>query len=101
MNDLVKHENGVESSALELMKIANGTVGLAQFRFIQESYHDMYIQLSPDPNNTSKTKEEIEAYFVSSVRRLFGDEFRIRVEWMDILPPDATGKQRCFVCRVE
>ena len=101
LNDLVKHEDGVESSAYHLMKIANGTVGVAQYRFTQESYHDMLIQLALDPNNTSKTKEEIEDHFVSSVRKLFGDEFNIRVEWLDILPPDETGKQRCFVCKVK
>lgn len=101
MNDLVKHENGVESSALELMKIANHTVGVAQFRFIQESYHDMYLQLAPDPNNTTKSRQEIEDYFVASVKKLYGDEFKIRVEWMDILPPDETGKQRCFACKIK
>ncbi|MDO5538517.1 MAG: hypothetical protein Q4F83_00375 [Eubacteriales bacterium] len=101
MNDVVKHEDGVESSAVQLMRIANGTVGLSQFRFVQESYHDMLIQLAPDPNNTSKSREEIEEHFVSSVKKLFGDEFKIRVEWMDMLPPDKTGKQRCFVCNVK
>lgn len=100
LNDLVKHENGVESSAYHLMKISNGTVGIAQYRFIQESYHDMLIQLAADPNNTSKSKEENERFFIESVRKLYGDEFDIRVEWMDIIPPDATGKQRCFVCRI-
>lgn len=101
MNDLVKHEDGVESSALQLMRIANGTVGLSQFRFVEETYHDMLIQLAPDPNNTTKSRGEIEEHFISSVKALYGDEFRIRVEWMDMLPPDKTGKQRCFVCQVE
>ena len=61
----------------------------------------MLIQLAADPNNTTKTKEEIEDHFVSSVQKLFGDEFNIRVEWLDILPPDDTGKQRCFACLVK
>ena len=101
MNDMLKHEAGYESSALMLMRIANHTVGLSQFRFIQESYHDMLIQLAPDPNNTSMTREEISDYFVKSVQKEYGDEFNIRVEWMDVLPPDETGKQRCFVCKVK
>lgn len=100
LNDLVKHENGVESSAYHLMKISNGTVGIAQYRFIQESYHDMLIQLAADPNNTTKTKEENEKYFIESVQKLYGDEFNIRIEWMDIIPPDVTGKQRCFACNI-
>ena len=100
MNDLVKHEDGVESSALMLMRIANHTVGLSQFKFIQESYHDMTIQLVPDPYNKSKTKQEIEQHFIDSVRELYGDEFRIRVEWLDVIEPEKTGKQRCFVCKI-
>lgn len=101
MNDLVKHEDGVESSALELMKIANGTVGLAQFRFIQESYHRMHVQLVADPDNQSKTPEENEEYFRESVRKLYGDEFEVTTEWLEVLPPDETNKQRCFVCHVK
>ena len=101
MNDLVKHEDGVESSALMLMRIANHTVGLSQFKFIQESYHDMTIQLVADPYNQSKSKEEIEQHFIDSVRELYGDEFAIRTEWLDVIEPEKTGKQRCFVCKVD
>ena len=61
----------------------------------------MLIQLAPDPNNTSMSREEIEKHFITSVQDLYGDEFKVRVEWMDVLPPDKTGKQRCFVCNVK
>ncbi|MBQ9155469.1 MAG: phenylacetate--CoA ligase family protein [Eubacterium sp.] len=100
MNDLVKHEDGVESSALMLMRIANHTVGLSQFRFVQKSYHDMEIQMVTDPYNKSKSKEEIEQHFINSVKELYGDEFRIHIAWKDVIEPDKTGKQRCFVCEV-
>lgn len=101
MNDLVKHENGADSSALQLMRIANHTVGLSQFRFIEETYHDMKIQLVADPFNKSMTKEQIEERFITEVEKLYGDEFKITIEWMDELPPEKTGKQRCFVCNVQ
>ena len=101
MNDLVKHEGGADSSALQLMRIANHTVGLSQFRFIEETYHDMKIQLVADPYNKSMTKEEIEDRFITEVTKLYGDEFKITIEWLDELPPEKTGKQRCFVCNVK
>ena len=101
VNDLVKHEGGADSSALQLMRIANHTVGLSQFRFIEETYHDMKIQLAADPFNESITKEEIEDRFITEVTKLYGDEFKITIEWLDELPPDQTGKQRCFVCKVK
>jgi len=101
VNDLVKHEGAADSSALQLMRIANHTVGLSQFRFIEETYHDMKIQLVADPFNTSMTKEQIEERFITEVTKLYGDEFKITIEWLDELPPDQTGKQRCFVCKVK
>lgn len=101
LNDMVKHEDGVESSSLQLMRIANHTVGLSQFRFIQESYHNMRIQLAPDPLNTSKSREEIEQHFIDSMHKEYGDEFEITIDWMDMLPPDKTGKQRCFICNIK
>lgn len=101
MNDLVKHEGGADSSALQLMRIANHTVGLSQFRFIEETYHDMKIELVADPFNTSMSKEQIEERFITEVTKLYGDEFNIKIEWLDELEPDKTGKQRCFVCNVE
>lgn len=101
MNDLVKHENGADSSALQLMRIANHTVGLSQFRFIEETYHDMKIELVADPFNTSMSKEEIEERFITEVTKLYGDEFNIKIEWLEELEPDKTGKQRCFVCNVK
>ena len=101
VNDLVKHEGGADSSALQLMRIANHTVGLSQFRFIEETYHDMKIQLVADPFNESMTKEEIEDRFITEVTKLYGEAFKITIEWLDELPPDQTGKQRCFVCKVK
>ena len=100
VNDLVRHENSAETSALYLMKIPNGIVGIAQFRFIQESYHDMRIQLVKDPNNNANTKETIESFFREKMAELFQDEFTLHFEWMDVIPPDKNGKMRCFACEI-
>ena len=101
MNDLVKHESGDDSSAAELMLIANHAEGLSQFRFIQETYHDLLIQMVPDPFVENVDKEKAERVIAEEINKLFGDEFRIRFEWLNELPPDKTGKMRCFVCKVK
>ncbi|MBR0373977.1 MAG: hypothetical protein IJH91_05580 [Mogibacterium sp.] len=101
MNDLIKHENDGDSSALMLYRMANKVVGLSQFRFIEEDYHHMTIQLVPDPQNTSMTRDEIEDHFRKSMQKEYGDEFEVKIEWLDVLEPDETGKQRCFVCKVK
>jgi len=35
------------------------------------------------------------------VQDLYGDEFKIHIKWMDVLEPEKTGKQRCFICNVK
>lgn len=100
VNDLVKHAHMPETSAMYLMKIPNGIVGIAQFRFIQESYHDMRIQLVKDPNNHAHSVEEFEAYFRREMEKLYQDEFRLHFDWYDVIPPDKNGKMRCFACEI-
>ncbi len=101
VNDLVKHENSPETSAMYLMKIPNGIVGIAQFRFIQDSYHDMTIQLVKDPDNDAHTIEEFEEFFRQRMHDLYQDEFNLTFQWMDVIPPEANGKMRCFACNVK
>lgn len=100
LNDMVRHENGDETSVLELRKISNGITGIAQFRFVQESYHHMRIELVRDPADTTYSKEEISEFFVNKLHDIYGDEFRTTVQWLDVIPPDPNGKLRCFVCNV-
>lgn len=97
LNDLVKHENGDETSVLELRKIPNGISGIAQFRYVQESFHDLRVELVPDPEDTTHSRDEIETFFRKQLAALYGDEFRVRIQWLDAIPPDPNGKLRCFV----
>lgn len=101
MNDMVRHENGEETSVLELRKITNDITGIAQFRFVQESYHDMRVELVRDPEDTTYTNAQIEEFFQKKLQAIYGDEFRFRIEWLDVIPPDPNGKLRCFVCLVK
>lgn len=100
LNDMVKHENGEETSVLELRKISNGITGIAQFRFVQESYHELRVELVRDPVDTTYTNRQIEDFFLQKLHDIYGDEFRIQIDWLDVIPPDPNGKLRCFVCQV-
>lgn len=101
LNDMVKHENGEDTSVLELRKIPNGITGVAQFRYVQESYHDLRVELVRDPQDTTYSEEQITKFFLDKLHALYGDEFRIRIEWLEVIPPDPNGKLRCFVCNVK
>ena len=101
MNDLIRHEAGADSSAAELMLVANHVPGISQFRFIEETYHDMTVQMVADHLGGSVDREAVEDNMAGEMSKLFGDEFKLKFEWMDELPPEKTGKLRCFVCKVE
>lgn len=101
LNDMVKHENGEDTSVLELRKIPNGITGIAQFRYVQESYHDLRVELVRDPQDMTYTNEEITSFFLQCLTQLYGDEFKIDIRWLDVIPPDPNGKLRCFVCNVK
>ena len=98
---MVKHENGEDTSVLELRKIPNGITGIAQFRYVQETYHDLRVELVRDPQDKTHTEEEIAEFFRGRLQELYGEEFRIKVVWLDVIPPDPNGKLRCFVCNVK
>jgi phenylacetate-coenzyme A ligase PaaK-like adenylate-forming protein len=98
LNDMVKHESGEETSVLELRKITNTITGIAQFRFVQETFHDLRVQLVRDPQDFTYSDEQIQEHFMKRLSDLYGDEFRIHIEWLDVIPPDPNGKLRCFVC---
>lgn len=100
-NDMVKHADGTETSATELMKIPNGITGIAQFRYVQTAPDEIHILLVKDPGDSSHTEEEIEEFYSRKVEELYGrPEYRLVFEWMDEIPPDANGKMRCFICKV-
>lgn len=100
-NDMVKHANGTETSATELMKIPNGITGISQFRYVQESIDEISILLVKDPKEEDVTREEIERFFNTKVEELYGrPEYRLDFRWMEEIPPDENGKMRCFICNV-
>ena len=101
-NDMVKHADGTETSATELMKIPNGITGISQFRYVQNALDEISILLVEDPGDTSHTREEIEDFFSKKVEDLYGyPEYRLNFCWMDEIPPDQNGKMRCFICEVK
>ena len=101
-NDLVKHANGTETSATELMKIPNGITGISQFRYVQDSLDQLSILLVKDPGDDGPTRDDIEKFFSKKIEDLYGyPEYKLNFRWMDEIPPDQNGKMRCFICNVK
>lgn len=100
-NDMLRHEDGRESSVLELRKIPNKITGIAQFRYVQESFHDLRVELVRDPGDDTWTNSQIEEFFRERLEQLYGSEFRVSIVWMDAILPDPNGKLRCFLCNIQ
>lgn len=100
-NDMVKHADGTETSATELMKIPNGITGIAQFRYVQTAIDEIHILLVKDPGDDTHSREDIEAFYERKVEDLYGKpEYKLVFEWMDEIPPDENGKMRCFIRKI-
>ena len=98
MNDVIHHKDGSITEWGNLEVVVNYAVGLgvAQSRFIQESYDLIRIQAVKDPD-CHKTLEEIEERYSAAFAPALNNEFRFEYEWMDEIPSDPNGKLRMIV----
>ena len=70
--------------------------GISQFRIIQESLKCIIVQIAPDKNFSEETIKEIKEQFL----KLMGTDFDIKVEVVDTIPPDPSGKLRSIISKV-
>jgi len=102
---------GLEGRADDFLVSADGTlhspsvivnqikliVGIRQFRIIQDSERKVTAQVVPDKGMSLETIEKIKYV----MKKIMGDELDIRVEIVDAIPPDASGKIRSLISKVK
>lgn len=98
MNDVIHHKDGSITEWGNLEVVVNYALGMgvAQSRFIQESYDLIRIQAVKDPackDDLKTIEERYTATFAPALR----NEFRFEYEWMDEIPSDPNGKLRMIV----
>ncbi len=71
--------------------------GISQFRIIQESLRCVTVQIAPDKNFSEETIKQIKGQLL----KLIGTNFDIKVEVVDTIPPDPSGKRRCIISKVD
>lgn len=98
MNDVIHHKDGSVTEWGNLEVVVNYAVGLgmAQSRFIQESYDTIRIQAVKDPFCHMSTAE-IEQKYTAVFAPVLNNEFHFVYEWMDEIPSDPNGKLRMIV----
>ncbi len=101
MNDFFRYDTGEVTTFFEIAPIIAHCDDIFQIRFIQETYKKIHIQCVRNDEMSDKSKEEIEEDLTGKLNAKFKHPFEIEYEWMDSIPPDANGKLRMIVCKVD
>ena len=77
-----------------------GLIDIAQYRFVQESYEVLKLQLVME-KGSKKSKEDIEKIIIARSQEIFNQEMKIiAFEWKDVLSLDSHGKLRVLVSKI-
>lgn len=101
MNDAFKYETGELTTFFEIAPIIAHCEDIIQIRFIQEDYHNITVQCVYNEKEASRSLEDTEAYLREALNAKFKHPFKIRFEWMPVIPPDDNGKLRMIVSKVK
>lgn len=96
IDDLFISPGGKLYTASALAEKMGGIPGISQFRIIQESLRRINVQIAPDKNFSEETIKEIKGQLL----QLMGTDFDIKVEVIDKIPPDPSGKLRSIISKV-
>ena len=94
--DFVVTTAGARMHALALIYVIRDMEGIRQFRIVQESRDLLRLELVRDPGFRENLLPEIERQF----RARLGDSLRVQFEFVDDIPPAASGKHKYVVNRI-
>lgn len=95
-DDFVTTPDGRVFSPIVWTILMRAIPGIANFRIIQESKNSLTVQLVKDADFSSKTPSHIE----NAIKEALGD-VQVRIELMEELPRDETGKLRSVISKVK
>jgi phenylacetate-CoA ligase len=93
--DFVVAEDGTLMHGLALIYILRDRPEIAEFKIIQESRHDICVQIVP----VSGFNSELEASIVEGFRKRLGGGVDVRIEPVAEIQPELSGKFRYVVSR--
>ncbi len=99
-NDKIKNLDGSVYSWMHMSRLMAGLIDIAQYRFVQESYEVLKLQLVME-KGSKKSKEDIEKIIIARSQEIFNQEMKIiAFEWKDVLSLDSHGKLRVLVSKI-
>ncbi len=95
--DFVVTPDGRWQHALSVIYVVRDIPGVAQFKIIQETIHEIRVLLKVDANLFPKEGRDL---IVKGFKKRMGKEVDVAIEMVDEIEKDASGKYRYVVSRV-
>lgn len=95
--DLVVAADGTIMHALAVIYVLRAVEGVERFKCIQHSPREMEVLVVPGPRWHARAESEI----VNGLRARLGEEVTVKLELVDDIAPEASGKHRYVVSHVK
>ena len=94
--DFVVRPDGVIMHALAVIYVLRAVEGIAEFKLVQHALRDVEVLVVPD----SRWSEASHAQVMAGLIARLGDEVRVRIQLVEEIPVEASGKYRYVVSHV-
>jgi len=88
--DLIVRSDGTIMHALALIYVLRATPGIAEFKLIQLSVRDIQVLVVPGADWTSASEQQV----IAGVQARLGADARVRVDLVQTIAPERSGKYR-------
>jgi phenylacetate-CoA ligase len=94
--DFVVRTDGTMMHALSVIYVLRDVDGIAQFRFVQHTLHEVEVLVVPNSRWTEVAQSKVRA----GLGQRLGPDVRIQIRTVDAMPVEASGKYRYVVSHV-
>ena len=94
--DFVIRPDGTIMHALAVIYVLRAVEGVAEFKFIQHTRHDVEVLVVPNPKWTEDACSDVRARLAARL----GEDVRINIRLVEAIPAEGSGKYRYVVSHV-
>ena len=96
MTDFIVRSDGMIMHALAVIYVLRAVEGVAEFKIVQHTVHDIEVLVVPNAD----WKETARASIEHGLQKRLGDDIRLDIRLVDVIPPESSGKYRYVVSEV-
>ena len=106
VTDTFVHPDGGVVSPTGLVHLAGALVRegwVRRFQFVQETVEEVTVRIVPEGDIATAAERHAEAAgdLTHAVRKMMGPRSRIRIEFVETIPPSPSGKHLSTICKVK